>query len=145
MRRALEPGLEVGEHSRRGADLWVRRRPRGAKLLVELKATESPEPAATGEPFWAFHAHGKAKNGKKHSLWTQCQASGAQILVLASRRGTTGRWCFMVVHLGGLRTAQRRALQLRTLKGRIADLAETFECSPVGSARLLGEVAERLP
>ena len=103
-------------------------------LRVELKATETPIGNA-----WSWTACGTARNGKPHSLWSQCRAAGSGVLLLAFKRGS-GRRRFFVVGLAAARRAAVRALQKQCLQRTMASLTRLFG-EPIGAEELAVRLA----
>jgi hypothetical protein len=153
VKRRLANGgaLAVGPLGGIGADFGVWHAGReDTERLVELKCTHSYEVAErTGAKRWAFQAHGKAKNGAKHSLWSQCRASGAAILLLSWKPPGGARSYFPML-LADSSTTQRRMLRVRCLKRTEEELEHDF--GPKGEGRrtvlatgLEGALAALLP
>jgi hypothetical protein len=144
--------LAVSPLAGTGADFGVWRAGReDTKRLVELKCAHSHTIAKrSGAKRWAFHAHGTAGNGAKHSLWSQCSESGAAILLL-SWKAPGGARSFFPVLLADLTTTQRRTLRVRHLNRTEEDLEREFTCSQfegcctVLASGLEGALAALLP
>ena len=105
-----------------------------------MKATETQN--RDGQ--WQWFPHGTGKNGKPHSLLTQCVASGASVLLL-SFKDSDGTYGFVPIDLRILTVRERRQLAVRGLTRGLAQLCEDFAVFPVGTDGLSAALASLLP
>ena len=109
---ALEPVARVSplrHGGEGGSDTDVTK---GRKTLaVEIKGSE-----ATGL-FPTFTAHGHHLNGRQATLWSQCRASGADVLLLSWKRPNGRRW-WAVVCCARVARPIADALKRQHLEGR---------------------------
>ena len=105
---------------------------------VELKSTETQLDGGQ----WQWTATGKAANGRSHSLFSQCRASGADLLVLAWGKRSASRR-FLVLPLRALkRPRQVQPLRNQHLERTAGALASVFKpWAVVRAAELRGAVA----
>jgi hypothetical protein len=144
--RRIRPALRTGglecsdECEQEGADFrfWTPGRPR-RKRTVELKATETKD----DKGFWRWYAHGRGKNGKPHSLLSQCTASGADTLLLAWKENAQSGYA--PIRLSELTTKQRRQLVVPCLTRRLEDLPADFGVASLGPADMRATLAAMLP
>ena len=121
-------------------DLPSREVGRRKRLKVELKAAEKKSKQGR----WQWFPHGKGKNGKRHSLLTQCVASGADVLLL-SYKDDDGVYVFVPIDLRVLTGPVRKQLAVRGLTRLLPELCEDFGVFPFGVDDLSAALAGLLP
>lgn len=135
LRRALAGVFAPFALQKHGTDFVLRPLSGSRRALrVELKATESPVGDA-----WSWTACGASRNGRPHSLWSQCRVAGSGVLLLAFKRAS-GRRLFFVVDLAAAKGAAVRALQKQCLHRTTVSLTRLFG-EPVRAGGLAARLA----